>query len=459
MIATRIHPEDIPLLEEMIAIARGTGADLNHEYRLQMPDGTVKHMHLVARGSRDANGELEYIGAIQDVTQRTRAEEALGKVRSELAHVARVSSLGTLTASIAHEVNQPLAGIVTNAGTCLRMLAGDPPNVAGAIETARRTMRDANRASAVITRLRALFGKKEVAAEAVDLNEAAREVIALVGGDLQRNKVLLRTELAEDLPPVMGDRIQLQQVILNLLLNGSDAMRAVTDRPRRLTLRTEPRGRRACPAVRRGRGHRLRSPGHRANVRSLPHDQGRRDGNRPRRQQVDRRKPRRRDLGGGRMAGRARPSRFTIPFGPEPARAAASARTGNGSEMRDSPVMRSLVCVVDDDESVRESLPDLLREFGFSARAFSSAPAFLEFDCLGECDCLLLDVAMPGMTGPELQQALKQRGQATPIVFITAHADDEVRPRLIAEGASECLFKPFNQADLLNALNRALGKV
>jgi len=120
--------------------------------------------------------------------------------------------------------------------------------------------------------------------------------------------------------------------------------------------------------------------------------------------------------------------------------------------------MRSLVCVVDDDESVRESLPDLLREFGFSAQAFSSAPAFLEFDRGGKCDCLLLDVAMPEMTGPELQQVLKLRGRTTPIIYITAHADNELRPRLLAKGAAGCLFKPFSQTDLLSALNRALGK-
>lgn len=120
--------------------------------------------------------------------------------------------------------------------------------------------------------------------------------------------------------------------------------------------------------------------------------------------------------------------------------------------------MRSLVCVVDDDESVRESLPDLLREFGFSARAFSSAPAYLEFDNVDECDCLLLDVAMPEMTGPGLQQVLKSRGRTTPIVYITAHADPKVIPHLIAEGAVDCLLKPFSQTALLDALTRALGK-
>jgi C4-dicarboxylate-specific signal transduction histidine kinase len=148
-------------------------------------------------------------------------------------------TLGMLTASIAHELTQPLSGIVTNASTCLRMLAADPPNVEGARETARRTIRDGNRASEVITRLRALFSKKDTTTQLVNLNEAALEVIALSLADLQKNGVLLRPELADDLPLVMGDRVQLQQVILNLVLNASDAMSDVDDRPRRLVIRTE----------------------------------------------------------------------------------------------------------------------------------------------------------------------------------------------------------------------------
>jgi C4-dicarboxylate-specific signal transduction histidine kinase len=119
------------------------------------------------------------------------------------------------------------------------MLAADPPNVDGARETARRTIRDGNRASEVITRLRALYGKKEPTIESVDLNEATREVIALSLSELQRNRVILRPELADDLPPVAGDRVQLQQVILNLIRNGSDAMSSVDDRPRQLLIRTE----------------------------------------------------------------------------------------------------------------------------------------------------------------------------------------------------------------------------
>jgi len=165
------------------------------------------------------------------------ADEALSKVRSELAHMSRVTTLGALTASIAHEVNQPLSGIITNASTCLRMLAEDPPNIEGARETARRTIRDGNRAAEMIGRLRALF-KKETVAEAVDLNEATREVIALSWTEMQRARVIVQTNLADDLPSVTGDRVQLQQVVLNLLLNAMESMADVEDRSRQLVITT-----------------------------------------------------------------------------------------------------------------------------------------------------------------------------------------------------------------------------
>jgi C4-dicarboxylate-specific signal transduction histidine kinase len=239
-IQARIHPDDRPLFWELVGRARAEGVDFEDELRLLLPDGSVRYLHVMAQAVRHQDGGLEYIGAVQDVTERQRSEQALDEIRSELARVARVSSLGALAASIAHEVNQPLSGIVTNASTCLRMLAADPPNLEGARETARRTIRDGHRASEVITRLRGLFARKHVATEMVDLNEATREVIALSTSELQRRRVVLRLELADDVPPAPGDRVQLQQVILNLLLNASDAMSGVEDRPRLLVVRTEP---------------------------------------------------------------------------------------------------------------------------------------------------------------------------------------------------------------------------
>jgi PAS domain S-box-containing protein len=241
LIRSRVHPEDVSLIEKMKMVdqEREGGRGFEWQYRLLMPDHSIKYMHAVAHGTRDQDGHLEYIASVQDVTGRRLAEEARDKARSELAHVARVMTLGTLTASIAHELNQPLSGIVTNASTCMRMLATDPPDVDGARETARRTIRDGNRASEVIARLRALFCKKDATAESVNLNDAALEVIALLLADLKKNGVVLRPELADDLPLVTGDRVLLQQVILNLVLNASDAMRGVDDRPRQLVLRTE----------------------------------------------------------------------------------------------------------------------------------------------------------------------------------------------------------------------------
>jgi len=239
LIGARIHPEDVPAFHETIERAQSGVRDFEFEHRLRLPDNSVKYLRVVAHGTRDHEGQLEYIGAVQDVTHRRHTEEALAKLRAELARAARVTSLGVLTAAIAHEVNQPLAGIVTNASTCRRMLAVNPPDIEGARETARRTIRDAERASEVIKRLRALFCKKGTTRESLDLNEATREVVALSLRELERNKVVVRTELAGDLPPVQGDRVQLQQVILNLFLNASDAMSGVDDRPRQLLIRTE----------------------------------------------------------------------------------------------------------------------------------------------------------------------------------------------------------------------------
>jgi len=243
MIRSRIHPQDLPVFRENLErTRRGDPNDIENDLRLLLPDGSVKTIHIVAHLTRDQRGELESIGTVQDVTQRRLSEEAVGKARTELANMARVTSLGMLTASIAHEINQPLFGIITNAGSCLSMLSADPPDIDGARETTRRTIRDGNRASDVITRLRTLYSKKDPTPESMNLNDATREVISLSLGDLQRHRVVVRLELADDLPLVTADRVQLQQVIMNFVRNALDAMSNIDDRPRELLIRTEREG-------------------------------------------------------------------------------------------------------------------------------------------------------------------------------------------------------------------------
>ena len=191
--------------------------------------------------SSTGGGNAGYV-IYRDISETKRLQDEQRRyhdIQLELAHAYRIATLGLLSASIAHELNQPLTGIITNCGTCLRMLTSDPLNVDGALEAVRRTMRDGNRASDVIVRLRALFNKTEPASESVDLNEATREVIALSLRELQSSRVIVRTELADDLPLVTADRVQLQQVVLNLLRNAVDSMTSVADRPRELLIKTE----------------------------------------------------------------------------------------------------------------------------------------------------------------------------------------------------------------------------
>ena len=245
---TGIHPEDREEAARRFWDGIHTGQGFTMEVRFRrLHDGEYRWHLNRAVALRDEEGQvLRFVGTctdIEDVKRSQenwkRAQEELRNTQAELAHMTRVMTMGELTASIAHEINQPLSGIITNANTCLRMLAADPPNVDGARETARRTILDGNRASDVITRLRALFSKKDASTESVDLNEATREVIALSSSKLQKNKVILGLELADDLPFVTGDRVQLQQVILNLLVNASDAMSTVDGRPRKLLIKTE----------------------------------------------------------------------------------------------------------------------------------------------------------------------------------------------------------------------------
>jgi PAS domain S-box-containing protein len=233
------HPEDVSRLQEVRREALSSSSAFELEQRVRDKHGTYRHFLIRYSPLLDEHGKVErWYTAAFDIEDRKQAQEQVEQARTELAHVSRVTTLGALTASIAHEVNQPLAGIITNAATCLRMLNANPPNIEGALATTQRTLRDGNRASEVIKRLRTLYSHKEPKYEPVDLNDAAREVLALSMNELQRGQVTLRTQFDEQLPVVKADRVQLQQVLLNLVLNANDAMREVDDRARDLLIAT-----------------------------------------------------------------------------------------------------------------------------------------------------------------------------------------------------------------------------
>jgi predicted ATPase/signal transduction histidine kinase/GAF domain-containing protein len=238
-----IHPEDRPSIEQTIATAVAEKGQFQLEYRIVLLDGTIKHLLSIGHPGMTESGDLEYIGTVMDITGRKRME-AEGReselryreLQMELAHASRVATMGQLSASIAHEINQPIAGVITNANAGLRWLGARRPNLEEARQAFGRIMRDGNRAREVIDRVRALARNAPPRFDRLDINEAIREVIALAQAEMRRNRIQLQIRLGDDLPHIAGDRVQLQQVATNLIVNAVEAMSDVSEGPRELTI-------------------------------------------------------------------------------------------------------------------------------------------------------------------------------------------------------------------------------
>jgi PAS domain S-box-containing protein len=247
LVLDRTHPEDKDMVRKVIDRVYNERKEFDFEHRLLMPDGSVKYLRVVGHPStKEESDRVEYVGAVTEITERKLAEKALQQkeislheTQAALAHVSRVTTMGELAASIAHEVNQPLVGVVTNASASLRYLAWESPNLVEAGKAIRAIIRDGNRAADVVSRVRALFKKARPTKEPLNINEAIEEVVRLTQGEARRNKVTLQVELAANVPSVMADRVQIQQVVMNLILNGIQAMNAVEDRQRLLVARTQ----------------------------------------------------------------------------------------------------------------------------------------------------------------------------------------------------------------------------
>ncbi len=240
----RVHPEDRDRVRREVFLERPEeGSHFDVVFRIVLPGGETKYVRSTGHPVRNLSGNLlEYVGTSIDVTERKRAEEALEALRqaqADLARVSRVTTMGELTASLAHEVNQPIAAAGTNANTCLRWLAGDTPNVEEARAAAMRIVKDGKRAGEIISRIRQLFKKGTSQRELVDVNEIIQEMIVLLRGETTRYNILVGTDVAADLPQVIGDRVQLQQVLMNLMINGIEAMKD-SDGTRELTIKSEP---------------------------------------------------------------------------------------------------------------------------------------------------------------------------------------------------------------------------
>jgi len=444
--AEGVHPEDLRSCMVTYIGAFDLREAFRMEYRLRRHDGEYRWVSDIGVPRFNPDGSFAgYTGSCIDVTEQMRAEEQLRQAQAELAHVTRELVMGELVASIAHEVNQPLTAVVTTGNFALRQLASEKPNLQEVQEAIAEIVEDATRISAVISHIRALLEKGAPERVELDINDVIREVTMLVRSEADLSQVQAQLDLADDMPPVLGDRVQLQQVLINLAMNGIDAMRTVNDRPRKLVIKSEK---------------------HADGVLVQVQDSG--IGLDPERadcifEPFFTTKPRGIGMGlsisrsiieshGGRLRTVSRSQgaifQFTLPT------IGNSASENNAARMSPHPSFSWSMTIP---RFVARSNASLEGD-GFHVELFASPQEFLQGKRPDVPSCLVLDIRLKGASGLDFQQELAKAGIPIPIIFVTGHGNIPMTVRAMKNGAVEFLAKPFDDQDLLDAIHLALAK-
>ena len=444
----RLHPDDRQTLRQhqAMALAGSNGGTYQTEYRLMRPDGATRWISSQGRVEFDATGQPVLIrGAARDVTARKQAEQETLLLRQEIAHAGRVSMMGQLASGLAHEINQPLASILRNAEAAELFLQHPSPDLDEIRAILSDIRSDDERAGHVIDRMRGLLKRQTLDTGRLEVGALVGDVAALVRIDAATRQVKLDVDVPADLPHVRGDRVQIQQVLLNLILNGMDALHGTRLEDRRVDVTARVDVARSADRRDRRQRRRARHSGRHAgaDLRPVFHDQAERHGHRSRGLPHDRRGARRAVV--GREQERRR-------------RGISFHAAGHGGGRRRMNATEPTVHIVDDDASFLAATSRLLRASGFAVRTFGSASDFLAQRAEDAPGCVLADMQMPGMNGLELQSALAQSSNPLPILFLTGHGDIPSSVRAMRDGAEDFLEKRAAKADLLEAVRRALAR-
>ena len=349
--------------------------------------------------------------------------------------------LGELSGSLAHELNQPLTAILSNAQAAQRFLAQSPPRVDKLAEILADIVKSDHRAGAVIQRLRSMLRKEESQRHPLDINDVVEESLRLMRSDLLNRQVAVSTDLADALPAVSGDRNQLQQVLLNFVINGCDAMDG-QEADRRLLVRTQSTAHGNVEVSVADRGAGIPVGESRAHLRALRDHQGDRHGSGPGHLPLDRRGPWRPAVGNQQCGLRCH----------------AALRTAGQEGLASMREPAPTVYLVDDDPDVLKAIERLLQSVGLNVATFASAHQFLEGHDRNAPGCLVLDLALPGLNGLDVQRVLEQQASALPIVFLTGRGDIAASVQAMKHGATDFLTKPVDDTALIAAIHEALAR-